>query len=144
MNTEYKPMLKDWAICLYKDMSDEENEAIMEVVADSYQKTRMDSVQIPGPCVLSGVVYGRDGFNDGDVINTSNIESIERVERHNKASTPHDLMCATTKSGSKYYFYTDECNANMMLVLGDMIHTGRLDHVLYVTTIKYMGSAYVF
>lgn len=131
-----KQIIKNWSVCLFKNVDDEENERIMKSVIDFYKNGEEDSVQVPGPCLISGRVYGRKGAPDGTRISTSKIVSIERIERHNDTGTPHDLMCATTKSGSKYYFYTDECSGNMALVLGEMIHTGKLNHKLYAITLQ--------
>jgi hypothetical protein len=76
--------------------------------------------------MLGGRVFGREGIDDGSEIFTSDIQSVERIERGLHNGIPHDLMCATTASGSKYYFYSDGYNANMFLMLGDLIHTGEL------------------
>jgi hypothetical protein len=91
--------------------------------------------------MLGGEVFGREGFNDGDEIFTSNIKSVERVERGYQNGVPHDLMCATTNSGSKYYFYSDDHNGYMFLMLGDIINAGELSQSSnYYLKREYRGS----
>lgn len=125
-NMTHNPMIKEWE--LYFKMADgyENRDAVVKAFADFLEDPRADKLEIPGKCMLGGKVFGREGFNDGDEIFTSFIKFVERIERGE-----HDLMCATTISGSKYYFYSDDYNAYMFLMLGDLIHIGKLSHRRY-------------
>ena len=123
----YMPMLKDWEIYFDRANGYENRETVAGAFTEFWNSLNEDELQIPGACMLGGKVFGRAGFNDGDEIFTSNIQSVKRVERGDKLGVPHDLMCATTGSGSKYYFYSDGHNAYMALMLGDLTHMGKLD-----------------
>lgn len=126
---ETKVMLKAWQ--LYFDKSDggyANRHNVVSVFAPFWENSNAELMITPEKFMIGGNVYGRAGFNDGDEILTSHIDQIVRVKHSMKNGIPHDLLCATTKSGSKYYFYSDEHNAYMALMLGDMLHIKQLDN----------------
>lgn len=125
-NTAYSPIIKEWELYFRKTDGYDNRTTVAKAFTNFWEKSNTDKLEIPGKCILGGKVFGRKGFNNGDEIFTSYIESIERIECGNHNGIPHNLMCATTISGSKYYFYSDDHNAYMFLMLGDMIHTGKL------------------
>ena len=120
------PMIKEWGLYFYKADGDDNRTTVAKAFADFWKDSRVDALEIPGKCMLGGKVFGCEGFDDGDEIFTSYVKSVERIERGNHNGTPRDLMCATTMSGSKYYFYSDGYSSYMFLMLGDLIHTGKL------------------
>ena len=122
-----KSMVKKWELYFGHDEGYENRFTIMKAFANFFERGNIKTIEIPGKCVLGGEVFGRDGFNDGDKILTSYVKTIERIDHWYRNGVPHDLMCAITVSGSKYYFYSDEYNAYMSLMLGDMINFGKLD-----------------
>ena len=130
-NMTHNPMIKEWELYFDKANGYENRDAVVKAFAGFWEDSRADKLEIPGKCMLGGKVFGREGFNDGDEIFTSDIKSVERIEHGDHNGVPHDLMCATTISGSKYYFYSDDYNAYMFLMLGDLIHTGELSQHRY-------------
>ena len=136
-NRTHNPMMMDWELCFEKVYGFknrtviidgfENRTAIIKAFADFFENTNKKKLDIHGKCVLGGYVYGRYGFDDGDMIITSDIESIERIERGDCDGVSHDLMCATTASGSKYYFYSDEHSYHMSQLLEEMLRYGRID-----------------
>lgn len=129
--TTYKPIIKEWEI-YFEEVNGWNNR---DVVAKAFARFLEDftarKLEIPGKCMLGGKVFGHKRFNDGDEIFTSDVELMERIEHGNYNGIPHDLMCATTVSGSKYYFYSDGHNAYMFLMLGDLFNTGKLSQDRY-------------
>lgn len=130
-NMMHNPMIKEWELYFDKANGYENRTTVAKAFTNFWEEPKADKLEIPGKCMLGGKVFGRKGFNDGEEIFTSNIQSVERIERGNHNGVPHDLMCATTISGSKYYFYSDDHNAYMFLMLGDLIHTGELSQRRY-------------
>ena len=133
-NMAYSPMIKEWELYFEKVNGYDNRTAVAKAFAKFLGDPTADKLKIPGKCMLGGRVFGRKGFNDGDEIFTSDVELMERIEHGNHNGIPHDLMCATTVSGSKYYFYSDWHNAYMFLMLGDLFNTGKLsqDHYYYL------------
>ena len=82
--------------------------------------------KVPGDCVLCGEVYGHPEFPNESGIFTSPVLSIERLKLDFALGKRHDLLCATTESGTHYYFYSDVCSAHMMLMLEHMKNRGKL------------------
>lgn len=130
-NMMHNPMIKEWELYFYKANGYENRYTVVKAFADFWGDSRADKLKIPGKCKLGGKVFGRAGFNDGDEIFTSDVKSVERIEHGDHNGFPHDLMCANTISGSKYYFYSDNHNAYMFLMLGDLIRTGELSQRPY-------------
>ena len=130
-NMAYNPMIKEWELYFEKTNGYDYRTTVAKAFAKFWEDPAADKLEMPGKCMLGGRVFGRKGFNDGDEIFTSDVELIERIERDNHNGVPHDLMCAITASGSKYYFYSDEHNAYMFLMLGDLFHTGELSQDRY-------------
>lgn len=130
-NTNAYPRMNKWSLYFKEAYGLENRDKVVREFVDFWQNSAMDKIEIPGKCTLGGRVYGREGFRDGDPIFTSNIKCIERVERGSRHGQPHDFMCATTESGSKYYFYSDEYDAGMFMMIGDLIHTRGLRQKRY-------------
>lgn len=143
-NMMYNPMIKKWGLYFDRANGYDNRATIVKAFADFFENTGEEKLEIPGKCVLGGKVYGRYGFKDGNEILTSNIQSVERIERGDCNGVPHDLMCATIGSGSKYYFYSDEHSAYMFMLLGDMIHTGKLNQEPYhYLSLAFFGSQFI-
>lgn len=117
-----KKMLKKWEL-LVRDDDMEENVKSLRVFANFWENVNEDELEMPDDMILSGEIYGHERFPDGSKINTSKVKSVKRVERNTIHGVPHDLMCATTQSGSEYHFYSDGWEAHMGLLLGSLIHT---------------------
>ena len=132
--TMYNPMVKQWE--LYFDVANgyENRYDVMKAFASFWEDSKADKLEIPGKCRFGGEVFGHKGYSDGVVIVTSSIQSVERIERgYHHNGLPHDLMCATTTSGSKYYFYSSDCNVFMYSMMTDSKYAdGELRSYLYL------------
>lgn len=138
-----KPLLVDWGILFKFSDGLENREDIMRCFLKLWNRD-CDQVCFIGKCYFSGSVYGRKGFEDGAVIRTSPITTIERIEKRDENGIPNDLMCATTGSGSKYYFYSGNHDAYTFLMLGDLIHTGNLNSRRYYYLSRlFLGSDFL-
>lgn len=116
----YKPILRRWEF-IFDDMLDLKSRAatgkkIAEIIWNNPELYKID---IPGRCRMKGMIYGTERYVDGTGITTNLIESIERVESHLK----NDIMCVITKSGSRYYFETDDYKAYALFMFSDYINT---------------------
>ncbi len=123
---EKTPRLTAWELYFKTDDGYENRDTVAKAFAAFWNSSdyRLD---IPGTCMLGGKVYDRKGFNDGDEILTSRVIIIQRIMHSSHNGTLRDLMRAATESGSVYYFYSDDANAYMSLMLGDIAHTGSLN-----------------
>ena len=137
----YNPRIEKWELYFEGENGYDNRFNIMKAFTEFWESPKLGKLEMPGKCMLGGQVFGRKGFEDGAEIFTSDIQSVERLEHDRFSGAPHDLMCATTVSGSKYYFYSDDHNAYMALMLGDIIHMGQLDQRRYYYLVpEYRGS----
>ena len=119
----HSPMVTGWEIYFEEKNGYDNRETVARAFSDFYENREADKIEIPGKCMLGGIVFGREGFNNDSEILTTDIKSIERIERSaDEDKIPHDLMCATTVSGGKYFFYSDDFNAFMLMMLGDLLY----------------------
>ncbi|MBR3233485.1 hypothetical protein IKG12_01310 [Candidatus Saccharibacteria bacterium] len=123
----HNPMITEWELYFNRADGYDNRATVAKAFANFWKELEVDKLEISGKCRLGGRVFGREGFNDGDEILTSNVRFIERVERGDCGGVQHDLMCATTASGNKYFFYSNDYNVYMFLMLGDLLRTGELN-----------------
>lgn len=143
-NMAYNPMIKEWELYFEKVNGYDNRTAVAKAFEKFLGDPVADKLEIPGKCILGGKVFGLKGFNDGTEIFTPDIKSMERIERSNRDVPLHDLICATTVSGSKYYFYLDEYSLCMFMMLEDLLHTGKLCQDLYCyLKFKYHNSKFI-
>ncbi|MBP5648353.1 hypothetical protein J6X04_03680 [Candidatus Saccharibacteria bacterium] len=116
--------LRRWGLYFKEKYGEENRKAIMKDFVDFHNDSQWDEMIISGKCMLGGKVYERNGFHDGDVVTTSNVEKIERINRGTSHGVACDLMCATTASGSKYYFYSDDLEPYMYIMMDDIKNRG--------------------
>lgn len=128
---DYKPMINSWQF--YFELTDgyDNRARVIESFMKFLDDPQANKLVMPGKCMLGGNVVGREGFNDGDEIFTSKIKSIEMVKRIEQGSFRNYLLCAITESHSRYYFYSNQLNAHMFLMLGDMANLGQLNRSRY-------------
>ena len=119
---ENKKMVKNWELLARGDDMEEVVKSL-RVFANYWADEKEDELEMPDGIVLRGKIYGHEGAPDGATIKTSPVKTVRRVEREYNCGVPHDLMCATTKSGSEYHFYSDAYGAKMGLLLGTLVHT---------------------
>lgn len=97
---KYMPKIANWRFIhlIFEDHSVETAEGLMD---DARRLPSSDEniINVPDnyPCKVEGVIFGHSVFPDRELIVTSEIRSIQKVED----ST--DLVSVTTKSGSVYY-----------------------------------------
>ncbi len=131
MISAFRPMLKGWEI-KFLDNDIKEAEKIL-ITFSELLKGKEEHFDTDGNFVMVGHVYGRVGFKDGVSIHTSDVMSIDTVDWtpdkkdwFSGEYTPEELecflhmriFCATTASGSKYYFVSEELSPKMFILLG--------------------------
>lgn len=121
---EFKPLMRKWEFGFPANVLNPRINAkhAIKTFADFLTERKNDKLEVVDSVILRGDVYGRKGFDDGENIHTSNIVSFERINRGTLNGIPRDVICATTESGSKYFFYSDDHSASMFLLLGAAIH----------------------
>ena len=138
MLNQYKPLLKKWEFKFYKHIGLPTSEKALKAFAKVYTSSEK---HFDAPCAfaLCGAVYGHSNsrFPDGEVIVTSDVKTIDLVEwapakeewftgkyslEDVAAFTENKLFCATTESGSKYYFLDKDPNAYMFAYMAHAIH----------------------
>ena len=141
IRTKYNlgPMLAQWEFLFPKKQNLEiMNKILVKFGNELYVgHEKMVDISAIGEISLRGKVYGDSRFEKGDDIITSPVKTIERVDwkPDNKTwlngsysldevatFTDKEVFCATTESGSKYYFVNDDPSGNMFLYLGMVIH----------------------
>ena len=135
------PRLDDWEL-IFKpkyDLSLEDRERLLINFTNFMNNDEAESLFVPSvKCYLSGAVEGRSGIEDGMVIITSYILEIEKVGMGYALDKRHDLFCATTATGSTYYFYGASCSPSMEVVFDFIKRKGRvLKHHLKFLTFLY-------
>lgn len=119
LETEVKPVMKNWSILFfnyeYDHLTDRaQKQSVLEDLAKSFNSgTTFCAVESPdrpnSMFRISGSVYGREGFDDGDLIKTSAIKKIEKIDE--------DLWFATNHRGSGYYIRPSEATIDTALKL---------------------------
>lgn len=126
------PKLCGWQLAFKDDRDRESNdfdnkENIMIDLFDFLNDDLSNDFFEPsGKCALCGRVYSRKGFVDGSEIITSRLISIEKVGQEYALDEEHVLLCATTASGTKYYFYDDNCTKSMSAMFEHIEKYGKL------------------
>ncbi len=134
LRERFQPMLEKWEFNWPKEQS---LEIMKQMLIDFNKKLYLGKenlleVSAIGEMSIRGMVYGHKKFKDGEDIFTSNVVKIERVDWKPDSSTwfsgkypleevaafaEKEIFCATTESGSKYYFIGDNPSSNMFLYL---------------------------
>lgn len=140
--TTYKPIIKEWEIYFEEFNGWNNRDVVAKVFARFLEDFTARKLEIPGKCMLGGKVFGHKKFNDGDEIFTSDIKSAEKIKSCNHDGVRQLLICVTTVSGGRYYFYSRDYNPYMFLMLGDLEgEGGRLDvHRYYYLKPEFRGS----
>lgn len=141
-NMSYNPMIKEWELYFERVNGYDNRTAVAKAFAKFWEDPAADKLKIPGKCMLGGKVFGHKKFNDGDEIFTSDIKSAEKIKSCNHDGVRQLLICVTTVSGGRYYFYSRDYNPYMFLMLGDLEgEGGRLDvHRYYYLKPEFRGS----
>ena len=107
MKHDKKPYLKNWYFLFAgkKDANSPLENQIRKFIDGP--ETKLD---VNGLFCLVGAVYGRDGFEDGTVVKTSSINSLEKLDSK--------VYCATNYKGGKYYLYLSEAEFDFILRFG--------------------------
>ena len=127
------PLIKGYELYFRKEDGLENRLAIIATFARFWQDSSIDEIEIAGRCMLGGLVFGHDHFDDWSEILTSSIKTIRRVERGEKRvkligmRIGRDLMCATTKSGNEYFFYSTNLCIYMARMLADIVYHGEIE-----------------
>ena len=126
-NVKYLPRLERWEIYFYEKDGFDNRDVVARAFTDFLGNNKSDRLDIPGNCVMGGRVFGHEKIEDGDDLFTQYIQSVERIKRNSHSGVTRDLICATTVLGEKYYFYSDDYNIYMFLMMTDLINKDKLD-----------------
>ena len=114
-------------------------EDTMKVVAPfakDFLESTLKHFEAPAQFILRGNVIGRPPFKDGDLIDTSWVKYIDKVEMPDMQDLFDDkisfdefadwvqygLFCVTTHTGSKYYIRLRDMGAYTTLLVGCGYH----------------------
>ena len=134
LRKKYSPMIENWEFVCGKGKDEEAKKELTAYVKDLYagEEDHLD-ISSPDAIALRGNVYGRKGAQDGEIVTTSYLVSIDRVDwkptnaqltngeysLEEIASCLHEeIFCATTHTGSKYYFRGSTIGSEMFVKLG--------------------------
>lgn len=116
------PIIRNWELFFLEKYGYENRSKVARAFAELWNDTDLTTIEIPGDCLLGGKVFGLELVLDGDDFYTSSLRTVTRIRHEIYRGISHDLMCAVSITGRKYYFYSDDSNAYMRLMLGDLIH----------------------
>lgn len=114
--------IKKWGLYFSKKNGNENRDKVAKAFHEFWTDRDQDMLWIDGKVFLGGLV-----LNGRGEILTSNVVCFERIAKDDLNGHPSDMMCATTYSGSKYCFFSDDYCAHMFMMLGDLTHLGRLN-----------------
>ena len=123
------PSIEDWGLYFLQKHGYDNRSVVMKAFAEFWSSAKLETLEVPGDCILGGKVFGHERILDGDDFYTSAIRTITRINFGDYCGVPHDLMHATSITGRNYYFYSDDHNVHMRLMLGDLIQSGELSHI---------------
>ena len=126
MSNNKIPMILKWGLYFKDNAGYENRDAAAKEFAEFWSNRKIDKFKMSSKLMLGGKVYGREGFEDGEMIFTSSVIAVTRIGHSVCNDVPHDLMCATTVSGSKYLFYSDDYNIYTKALLHDIVNAGQL------------------
>lgn len=96
----YNPTIKLWGFIYFKDdivkVDDKITKLVERFAASGEEKIDMREYL----CKLTGAIYDHEYFDDGEIVVTSFVDEIDRVD--------DDYLVVKTKSGSWYYISADE------------------------------------
>ena len=124
--TKSTPILKNWQLFFEEADGYQNRQNVVLSFNRFYIHLSNKQFTPPGKCILGGIIYGDSRFKDGQEIFTSYVASIERLEKEYCLGAEHELLCATTTSQHKYYFYADHCSDDMSNMLLDMAKFNKL------------------
>lgn len=116
----YYPYLKNWGMFFQKNAGYENRYRAIMAIASFWEQGSVSTITIPEGCVLKGQVFGNYKFDDGEVIVTTDIKKLERL---NLSNDTDNLLVATTATGSRYYLHKNDCNQDMV----DLLTIGSLE-----------------
>lgn len=139
MCSMHEPMIDEWGLFFDTANGYDNRFDVVKAFTDFWGRTSTKRLTVPGKCQLGG----RLGGTGTEKVFDSEIESIERLDSCNGRAR-RDLMCATTVSGKKYYFYSDEVSGYMSLMLSDILNLGVLNpRRYYYLGHRYYGTHYI-
>ena len=126
-NDKY-PLIEEWEL-YFRRKDGKANRAKMAAAFHEFWMDReRDVMWVDGKVMLGGSLYTSPNAPSRGEVTTSNVVSFNRVAQDDLNGYPHDLICALTHSGNKYYFYSDGFCAHMFMMLGDLTHLGKLNN----------------
>lgn len=120
-------LIKSWELFFRKKDGKANRAKIAAAFHEFWMNRESDVLWVDGKVMLGGELHTSPNTPSRGEITTSNVVSFERISRDDLNGYPHDLICALTHSGNKYFFYSDEYCAHMFMMLGDLTHLGKLN-----------------
>ena len=117
-----KPQLRDWTLLFLKKDGRDNRNKIAKGFAEFWDDMDQNVIKITGNCYLAGHVFGVNNTKNGSRYVTDRIISVERKiigKSGVKNRFRHDLLCAETASGRKFFFYGDMFDYLMLLLMND-------------------------
>ena len=129
------PKLTDWGMFFEEKHGRANRLKVLHDFVEFLKDPEATTMTVDGNYMLGGIVTGHKRLIDNKEIFTSDVLSLEKIEVSRDRTAPHDLLCATTINGTKYYFYTDHSSKYIRNLLGDyLINDGKIDETpeLYI------------
>ncbi len=117
------PMFKDWELYFPQDEGYENPLKVARAFAQFLAQGKV-SLFVPGKCILGGHVRGDGTYHDGDEIFSAYVTSFSCLEWGYKDGARHNLLLATTASGSTYYLYSGQMGMETKQLLEDAMTMG--------------------
>ena len=124
---DHYPIMKEWELYFDKKDGLGNRETVAKAFYDFWKEPTAKQLIMPGRCGIGGNVFNHHTYSDNEMILSSRVISIDSIKRSDYYGIPHDLMCANTATGSKYYFYSNEYNTFMFIMIGDLVRLGHLN-----------------
>lgn len=143
----HQPVIQQWGLYFRIVDGYENRDEVVKAFLDFLTNPSIGELKIPGRYKLGGQVYGSEKFAAGKKIMTSLVQSIEKIKNDDCPDDQCKLLCATTKTGSKYYFYQNKVSPYMDLMFKDMTSTGKLNNQIWYylekEDRKYLSSEFI-
>ena len=141
----HRMIIKNWEMCFPEKDGEENRLKVVDKFAMFLKDPSIKKMEVPGKCQLWGSVYSCDIYEDGTKMLSPNIRSIRRVgpdeldiisviaycegkKEIYYGATEYDdenLIFAIAENGDHYYFYPEDCNNRMFVILGDYNRYGK-------------------
>lgn len=120
------PIFEEWGLYFPEPYGYENRLTIMKAFVNFLDNPDEDKLEITGECLIGGIFFGYRKISYGEIVLSSPIISIEKIETDKDGGNSNKLMRILTKSNSICYFSIDDCNEYMQAMLKDFRQNGEL------------------